>query len=150
MSKAKKACVVFVAGLEDKASFITAKLNSDGYEVCLHQASEEETMAARDGAANINEKLAECLRNSNICVFLIDQEDQYDGIGLAASQAGAMVIGLLAGPGAVASGIIDDIAEAVMPMDSKNLDDALQGKDVWEGSDGKPINPRKIPRQKCQ
>lgn len=149
MNETKKACVVFVAGLEDKASIIAAKLDGDGFEVCLHQASEEEARAARGGARNIDAELTECLKGADLCVFLIDQENQYDGLGSVAYEGGAKVIGVLVGLGAIASGLIDDVGEAVVPIDSKNLDKALQEGGVWEGLDGKPIKPRKVPRQKC-
>lgn len=149
MSKSKNACVIFVARLEDKAAFVAARLESEGFDVCLHEASEEDARAAK-GGGTINADIAKCLDGADVCVFLIDEEGQFSGLGWAAVGSGARVVGVLIGANAKASADIDEIGSAVLPIDSGNLGKALAGEDVWEGTDGKPVKPRDLRRQKCQ
>jgi len=149
VSKSKKACVIFVARLEEKAAFVAASLESEGFDVCLHQASEEDARAAK-GGGTVNAGIAKCLDSADVCVFLIDDEEQYSGIGWAAIGAGTRVVGVLVGANAKASADIDEIGSSVLPISSENLGKALTGEDVWEGVDGKPVKPRNPRRQKCQ
>lgn len=149
MSKSKKACVIFVARLEEKAVVVAARLEAEGFDVCLHPASEEDARAAK-GGGTVNAEIAKCLDGADVCVFLIDEEDQFSGLGWTAVGAGARVVGVLVGTAAKASAGIDEIGSAVLPIDSGNLGKALIGEDVWEDADGKPAKPRNPRRQKCQ
>jgi hypothetical protein len=141
--------VIFVIRLEDKAVSIAANLESEGFKVCLHCASEEDVRAAKGGAA-VNSDIAKCLDGADVCVFLIDDQDQFSGLGWAAVGAGARVVGVLVGTTAKASADIDEIGSAVLPIHSDNLIKALAGDDIWEGADGKSVKPRNPRRQKCQ
>lgn len=149
MNKSKKACVIFVARLEEKAAFVAARLESDGFDVCLHEASEEDARAAKGGGA-VSAGIAKCLDGADVCVFLIDEEGQFSGLGWAAVWSGARVVGVLVGENAKASADIDEIGSAVLPIESGNLGKALTGEDIWEGADGQPVKPRNPRRQKCQ
>jgi len=146
----KKACVVYVQGLRDEAGQVAGKLEESGYEVCLHEASTAEATAARDSDGQVSASLAKCMAGAELCVFLIDAEDQFDFIGVYANAAGVRIVAVMVGKAAAIGGVLDEVAGAAVTIGSKSLGMVLNGEEVWESPDGNRCEPRDIRRQKCQ
>ncbi len=153
MSDQKNACVIYVVATENELPAVKAELEQNGYAVCAVLATTETARKLRTDDNGIPEAIKSCIKNSDLCVFLIPDEDEEDGgihgaAGLA-NQLGKRIVGLVSGSRTTyPEGF--DTAGAMIRISSPRLSSVLQGEDTWEAADKTAIEDRSIHHQKCQ
>lgn len=154
MSDAKRACLVYVTATAAKRGPVKAQLEKSGYAVCEVKAQLEDAVAARAGSADLPGELADCISNSELCVFLLPEDDADDGIlddaaGLA-NRLQKRIVGVVAGARDIYPQSFNDHAKSMVRANGDRLDDAIFGSELWEGPDRSPVSPRTITHIRCQ
>lgn len=155
MSDAKQACIVYTPATANQRQSVRARLEQHGFVVTECEASESDAKAAEAGSPDIPPNLLECILAAAVCIFLISSEsDVRPGVGIGAgigagNSAGKRVVVVLADSCASLPTIVDDLADAVVQIDSENIGPAAGGADAWE-IPGQSGTPRKVERVKCQ
>lgn len=153
MPDKKRACLVYVTATEAMRAPVRARLDAQGYEVCEVKAEVEDALAAQAGASPLPVELAECIAQSELCIFLLPEESEMDGlIGAAAGMAGGLdkqSVCVVAGGREEYPAEVDDHA-SIVREDSDRLDDAICGTEVREAPDRSPAPDRKIDHVRCQ
>ncbi|WP_157073603.1 hypothetical protein [Sphingomonas soli] len=154
MSDEKRACLVYIAATATSVDSVRSRLEGEGYAICVIEAQPDDAVAAQSGERDLPPELLQCIENSDICVFLIPEEpgasgDLCAGIGVANSEGKRTIAVLCGDPKQIPEGV-DDLADAVVKIDSDRLIPAVEGEDVWESPSAKPDEPRKTNRVKCQ
>jgi hypothetical protein len=154
LSEQKRACLVFVAATEGGRDGVRVRLEQAGYVVCEVKADLEDAVAAREGGSNVPAALAECISSSELCIFLLPEEESSDGIlGEAAGLANQLekrFVGVVAGDRVGYPESFDDHAQSMVRQGSTRLDDAICGTEVWERPDRSPVADRPIKHVRCQ
>lgn len=153
MSNLKNACVVYVTATQKELPRVQMELEQDGYSVCAVRATADAIRQIRTDSNDIPEAIRKCIENSNLCVFLIPEEEDDDGdihgaAGLA-GQLGRRIVGLVSGSRIVYPKEFD-LAGAIIRISSARLTSVIQGEDTWESADKAVIKDRPIDHQKCQ
>lgn len=150
----KRACIVYVAATAGERAAVRKELEGAGYVVCEVKAEIEEALAAKAGQDGLREELAACIGASELCVFLLPEDDAQDGeIGTAAGYAdglGKRLIGVVAGARTSYPDVMEDFAPSMIRVGSERLAEAIAGADIWEAADRSPIADRKIRHVRCQ
>lgn len=148
MSK-EKACVVFTTGMDAEAKSVSDQLATEGFDVCTAEVDQNVVEAAQAGT--VPDEIKSCIDNAVICIFLIPEEG-HECLTGAAEHAGASGNRIVAVAQNVETlpQIFDDLASAVLNVDSPRLGDVIQGQQVWERADGSFSPKRKIKRIECQ
>ncbi len=154
MANQKRACLVYVAATRPGVEAMKQELESAGYDVCAVEAVLDEATKAQAGEAGLPYALEECIRSSDLCVFLLPEEASHDGAlgggaGLA-GQLGKRLICIVAGDRENYPEEFDDAADSMLRQGSDRLDDALNGNDAWERPDRSPVADRPIKHVRCQ
>ncbi len=154
LANKKRACLVYVAATEAGRDAIRARLEQSGYSVCEIKAEQDVALAAQSGQVDLPIALAECITGSDLCVFLLPEEECDDcGLGGAAGlavQLGRRIIGIVAGGRTEYPESFDTGAGSMLRIGSDRLDDAINGTDVWERQDRSPAVDRPIKHVRCQ
>ena len=154
MADVKRACLVFVTATASKRGPVKARLEEDGYSVCEVKAELEYALAARAGESELPIALVECISGSDLCVFLLPEDQADDAlVGGAATLANKLqkrVVGVVAGARAVYPESFDDHAASMVREDSVRLHDAICGSEIWERPNGSLIGDRPIKHVRCQ
>jgi len=149
-----RACLVYVSSTAAMREIARQKLSDAGYVVCEVEAALADAAAAQVGESSLPPELEDCIRNSQVCVFLLPENLAEDaGIANAASYAdakGKPIICVVAGARIDYPQVFDDNAESLIRSESPRLADAIGGEPVWEGPDGKRSPSREIKRVRCQ
>ena len=129
-----------------------ARLEASGYLVTEVEADPSEASnVTEDGVPTA---LAECLESSELCVFLLPDDQDDDGlIGASAATSGAQdkpIICIVSGDRTEYPQGIEDHADSVIRECNESFDEAIGGKHVWQAPDGSPVPPRKIKHVICQ
>ncbi|WP_368934499.1 hypothetical protein [Alcaligenes faecalis] len=151
MSAQKKACVVYTEELKEEVPTITEELQKKGFDVCVSDADLEIAKAAQAGnLGDVNAEVKECIANAEICIFLIPEKTPKSITGAAecARVSGGKIIAVVEDIKSIPQ-IFDELATAVVCVDSPQLPEALGGEEVWEVPMASPEG-RKITRIKCQ
>jgi 3-hydroxyisobutyrate dehydrogenase-like beta-hydroxyacid dehydrogenase len=153
MPDMKRACLIYVTATEALRAPVKARLEAQGFDVCEVKADLEDALAAQEGATQLPAALADCIAQSDLCVFLLPEEAGGDGlIGAAAGMAGGLdkqSVCVVAGGREEYPAEIDDHA-SIVREDSERLDDAICGTEVHEAPDRSPAPDRKIDHIRCQ
>lgn len=154
MTKAKRACLVYTASTAGDRDAVRKRLEDGGYDVCEVEAQLADAVAAEAGEAAIPADLQACIDASEVCIFLIPDDasalgDVGSGIGVG-NASGKRVVAVLAGQPKNLPQKVDDLADAVVCVDSDELIPAVEGKPVWEAPGKEDGQPRKTKRVKCQ
>lgn len=154
MADPKKACLVYVTATRGSRAAVRAELEQAGFEVCEVLAEVDDARAAQAGTGDLPPALAACLRDAQLCVFLLPEDEAADGlIGAAAAEAqagGKRMIGVVAGARNRYPEALDDFAGAMVRLGSGRLGEAVGGGEVWEAPGGGPIPKRDARNVKCQ
>lgn len=150
----KRACLVYVAATEDGREEVRRRLEQSGYAVCEVKAEHDVALAAQAGHASLPDVLMECIAGSNLCLFLLPEEEASDGClsgaaGLA-SRLGKRIIGIVAGTRIKYPESFGDSAGSMLRVDSDRLDNAISGSDFWERQDRSLVVDRPIKHVRCQ
>ena len=148
---AKKACVIHTPAKKDAAEATAARLQGDGYEVCVTEVTSDIAGQVKAGAgSSLPSDVAACLDGADICVILVDDEVSLGAIGGLASDAGCRVITVGGAPDDLPTEF-DDIVDGHVPgPDSPELPDVVDGDSVLMRPDGTSMPRRKPKRVKCQ
>lgn len=153
MPDRKRACLIYVIATEAMRAPAKSRLEAQGYDVCEVKAEVEDAVAAQAGSHTLPAALAECIAQSDLCVFLLPEEADADGlIGAAAGMAGGLdkpSVCVVAGDREEYPAEVDDHA-SIVREDSDKLDDAICGGEVREAPDRSPSPDRKIDHVRCQ
>jgi hypothetical protein len=154
MADPRRACLVYVAATQGNRAQVRAELEQAGFAVCEVLAAVDDARAAQAGAGDLPPALAACLRDAQLCVFLLPEDEKADGlIGAAAAEAqagGKRIIGVVAGARERYPEALDDFARAMVRVGSGRLGEAVSGVEVWEAPGGGPIAKRDARNVKCQ
>lgn len=154
MSDGKRACLIYVKATEAMCNAVRARLEAQGYSVCEARAEVEDAVAAQGGSTDLPAELLTCITQSELCVFLLPEEADGDGLmGGAADVAGGLekqMVCVVAGSRTDYPTELDDHAQAIIRDDSDRLDDAICGAEVREAPDRSPSPDRKIDHIRCQ
>lgn len=148
-----KACVIYVKATEQELDPVRAKLEEAGYSVCAVEAALRDAVAAQAGETAIPEALAECIRDADLCVFLLPEMASDDacvgaGAGLA-SQLGKRIVGIVAGARADYPHDFET-AGGMIRQNSERIEQVIRGEDIWENPDRSVIKDRVIKHVRCQ
>ena len=150
----KRACLIYVLATEDDRGPVRQKLENAGYMVCEVKAEFDEVLAAKEGEEGLREEITACISASELCVFLLPEDDQQDGeIGTAAGYAdnlGKRLIGVVAGNRISYPEILEDFAPSMVRVGSDRLGGAIAGEAIWEAADRTPVADRPIKHVRCQ
>jgi hypothetical protein len=154
LANKKHACLVYVTATEAGCDAARVRLEQSGYSVCEVKAELDVALAAQAGQAGLPIPLAECITGSDLCVFLLPEEDKDDcGLGGAAGLAGQLgkrMIGLVAGARTEYPESFEAGAGSMLRVGSDRLNDAIDGTEIWEGRDQSPVVDRPIKHIRCQ
>lgn len=153
-SKGKKACLVYVSASEAARKAAVEQLHAKGYEVCEVLADTDDVQKMQADAGELPPDLLACLDRSEICVILLPEDPDADGI-IAAAASGAdaqrlRMVCVVAGDRASYPESIDDHAKSVVRVGSPKLAPAIDGEECWEEPGGGPRIERKFKTVKCQ
>lgn len=154
MAEAKRACLVYTAATAGERDAVRKRLEDQGYDVCEVEAQLADAVAAQAGEADLPSELRACIDGAEVCIFLIPEDasamgDLGGGIG-AGNASGKRVVAVLVGQPQNLPQKVDDLADAVVRVDSDNLIPAVEGEKVWEAPGKEGGEPRKTKRVKCQ
>lgn len=148
-----KACIVHLARLKAEADAVAGKLAADGYTPCIEEVDATLADAILNDATVIPQNITDCIKDADICVLLLGQDETDEAMGAiggVAADGGCRVV-------AISDQVANDIAEnvdvfvdAIIPCDLDDIIDIVKGKDRWPAdSEGKEVK-RNIRRVKCQ
>ena len=153
MPDKKRACLIYVTATEAMRAPVKSRLQAQGYDVCEVKAEVEDALAAQAGSSALPAILAKCIVESDLCVFLLPEEAEADGlIGAAAGMAGGLdkpSVCVVAGDREEYPAEVDDHA-SIVREDSDKLDDAICGAEVHEAPDRSLSPDRQIDHVRCQ
>ena len=154
MADPQRACLVYVAATQNNRAPVRAELEDARFEVCEVMAEIEDARGAQAGTKDLPPTLAACLRQAQLCVFLLPEDEKADGlIGAAAAEAQACdkrTIGVVAGARERYPEALDDLAQAMVRVGSGKLSEAVRGEEIWEAPGGGPTPKRDARNVKCQ
>lgn len=150
----KRACLIYVTATENDRAAVREKLEGAGYVVCEVKAELNEAVAAKAGEDGLRDEITACVGASELCVFLLPEDDADDGvIGTAAGYAdslGKRLIGVVAGIRVSYPDVLEDFAPSMVRIGSERLRQAIEGEEVWERPDRTPVLDRPIRHVRCQ
>ena len=154
MGDERRACLIYVTAMAGVRGAVRAELEADGYAVCEVKAELEAALAAQAGASDLPPDLTVCIAQADVCVFLLPEAVEGDGLlGAAAAlsqRLGKRMVGVVAGGRDRYPAALDDGAQAVVRQGSSQLRAAVGGAEVWEGPGGSPVPDRIIRHVRCQ
>jgi hypothetical protein len=150
----KRACLIYVTATENDRAAVREELEGAGYVVCEVKAELDEALAAKAGEDGLRDEITACVGASELCIFLLPEDDADDGvIGTAAGYAdslGKRLIGIVAGSRTSYPDVLEDFAPSMVRVGSDRLAQAIAGDDVWEAADRSPVADRPIKHVRCQ
>lgn len=150
----KRACLVYVAATAQMRAATRREMEDAGYTVCEVEVALPVAIAAQTDENPLPQPLADCIDNSELCVFLIpDTTEQDAGVGRAAEAADAgnkRIIGVVMGLRAEYPLVFDENAESMVRSESPRIGAAINGTPTWEHPNGSRLPEREIVRVRCQ
>ena len=154
VAQKKQACLIYVNETETMVGEACTRLEAAGYTVCAVKASLEIVAAAEANSAALPKDLADCISQSELCIFLVPEQQDADGLlGAAAGEAGRLskqMVGIIAGGRATSPSGLDDHAQAIIRQNSSSLDAAISGEEIRETPAAARAHERSFVTVKCQ
>lgn len=154
MAERKRVCVIYVSATASDKAVLRERLEQLGHEVRDHEVTVEQAQAISDDGANLPPEILDCITWAEECVVLLPEAPAYDsglgGVAAAAESRGKPILGVTCGTRTDAPPIFEEHGQAVLPLNSPRLPDAINGCEVFENPDCTPRERRKIDHIKCQ
>jgi hypothetical protein len=147
----KKACVIHTPPKKSEAEATAARLENDGYSVCITEVTAAVVNVVQAGDKNsLPDEVKECLDGAQVCVVLVDDAIDLGPIAGIASDIGCEIVTVGGSPADLPTSL-DDITDGHLPTpEAPQFEEVVEGKPEMIKPDNTPSKDRDADRVKCQ